>query len=139
MRVRMKTRYANGHRAIEPDQEGDIPDGEAQYLIETGQALPVDADASHATGTAEKLRKATPVPAGTPKASAVKKAAARAGAKAAAAKGGKPRPGGTAGSDVNPPNPNPPNPNPAGNPPDPNPDGGGQEPDGTGAEGDTGA
>ncbi|HET8684981.1 MAG TPA: hypothetical protein VFM54_24375 [Micromonosporaceae bacterium] len=47
MKIRMKTRYCNGQRTIEPDQVGELPDKEARDLIEKGFAVAAGDDPSH--------------------------------------------------------------------------------------------
>lgn len=96
MRVRMKTRYANGLRAIEPDQVADLPDDEAADLIAKGFAVAASADPKEsATGTAAKMRAATPTGKDTggqggDKKPAAKKTAAKKAAPAAAGDGHNP-------------------------------------------------
>jgi hypothetical protein len=57
-KIRMKTRYANGTLAIEPDQVGVLPEAEAKDLIEKGFAVDVDEDPSH--GAAKPALKRNP-------------------------------------------------------------------------------
>lgn len=56
MRVRMKTRYANGERAIEPDTEAELDDAEARDLVAKGFAVPVGADPSRGEASRAKTR-----------------------------------------------------------------------------------
>lgn len=60
MKIRMKTRFCDGTRTIEPDREAELPDAQALDLIDKGFAVPADeaAEAKVAKARAARPRKA---------------------------------------------------------------------------------